>query len=151
MMAIELGYGDDELVNLGIGTLLYDVGKLLVPKYIVQKPGSLTDAEASVIRQHCELGISSLENFNLPKEYTDIVMQHHERIDGSGYPRGLKGDEICRNAKIVMIADTTDSITSFRPYRQPQQMDAALKILKEEGEKYPKEYLLLLESLVAPE
>ncbi len=148
MMAIKLGYSDDELINLGIGTLLHDVGKLLVPKFIIQKPISLTDAEMAVVRQHCELGISSLENFNLPKEYTDIVMQHHERLDGSGYPRGLKENEICRNAKIVMIADAVDAITSYRPYRQPKPMDAAIKKLRDEEERYPQNYLSLLEKIL---
>lgn len=148
MMAEKLGYSDEELFNIGVGTLLHDVGKLLVPKSIIQKPGSLTDAEMSIMRQHCELGVSSLEGFNLPQEYMDIVMQHHERLDGSGYPQGLKGDEICRNAKIVMVADAIDSITSYRPYRKPQKMDTAIKKLKKEKEKYPQDLISLLEKIL---
>lgn len=148
MMAVELGYSDEELTNLGIGTLLHDVGKLLVPKSIIQKPESLTDMEMSLIRQHCELGMSSLEGFNLTKGYTDIVMQHHERLDGSGYPKGLKGEEICRNVRIVMIADAVDSITSYRPYRQLQTMDVAIKKLRDEEEKYPQEFISLLEKIL---
>lgn len=148
MMAVELGYSDEEHFNVGLGALLHDVGKLLVPKSIIQKPGSLTAMEISLIRKHCELGRSSLEGFNLPKEYTDIVMQHHERLDGSGYPRGLKGDEICQNAKIVMIADAVDAITSFRPYRKPQTMDVAIKKLRNEEEKYSQELISLLEKIL---
>lgn len=148
MIAVELGYSDEELTNLGIGTLLHDVGKLLVPKAIIQKPESLTDMEMSLVRQHCELGMSSLKGFNLPKEYIDIVMQHHERLDGSGYPRRLKGDEICRNARIVMIADAVDAITSYRPYRQPQTMDNAIKKLRNEEDKYPQELISLLEKIL---
>lgn len=134
MMAVELGYSDEELTNLGIGAMLHDVGKLLVPKSIIQKPEKLTDSEMSLVRQHCELGMSSLESFNLPKEYMDIVMQHHERLDGSGYPKGLKGDEISRNSRIVMIADAVDAITSYRPYRQSQSMDVAINKLRNEKE-----------------
>lgn len=148
VMAIEMGYSDEELTNLGIGTLLHDVGKLLVPKFIIQKPSSLTDAEMAVIKQHCELGISSLSNFNLPKEYTDIVLQHHERLDGSGYPKGLYGYEICRNAKIVMIADAVDAITAYRPYRQPESIDMAIKMLRDEGERFPQDYLSMLERIL---
>ena len=148
MMAVELGYKDEDLTNLGIGTLLHDVGKLLVPKSIIQKPEGLTETEMSLVRQHSELGMSSLESFNLPKEYTDIVMQHHERLDGSGYPKGLKGDEICRSARIVMIADAVDSITSYRPYRQPQTMQAAIRELRNEKERYPQEFVSLLEMIL---
>lgn len=136
MMAVKLGYSDAELLNIGLGALLHDVGKLLVPKPIIQKPGPLSDMEMAYIRQHCELGMSSLEPLNLPKECTDIVLQHHERLDGSGYPKGLKGDEICRNARIVMIADAVDAITSGRPYKSPRKMGAAIRILRNEGEKY---------------
>jgi len=148
MMAVELGYSDEELTNLGIGAMLHDVGKLLVPKSIIQKPEDLTDTEMSLVRKHCELGMSSLESFNLPKEYMDIVMQHHERLDGSGYPKGLKGDEISFNSRIVMIADAVDSITSYRPYRQSQSMDIAIKKLRNEKEKYPQELISLLEKIL---
>lgn len=148
MMAAEMGYSDEELTNLGIGTMLHDVGKLLVPKSIIQKPESLTDMEMSLVRQHCELGMSSLESFNLPKEYMDIVMQHHERLDGSGYPKGLKGSEIGRNSRIVMIADAVDAITSYRPYSQPQSIDVAIKKLRNEDDKYPQELISLLEKIL---
>ncbi len=148
MMAMELGYKEDELWNIGLGSLLHDVGKLLIPKPILEKVGPLTDREVSYIRQHCVLGVSSLKGFNLPKEYTDIVLQHHERLDGSGYPNGLMGDEICPNAKIVMIADAVDAITSYRPYRKPQNIDVAVKILRNEKTKYPQELVNLFEKIL---
>lgn len=148
MMAVELGYSDDELLNIGLGAFLHDVGKLLVPKPIIQKPGPLTEIEMVYMRQHCELGMSSLEPFNLPKECTDIILQHHERLDGSGYPKALKGDEICRNARIVMIADAVDAITSGRPYKQPQEMEVAVKILRNDEEKYHQELITLLEKIL---
>ena len=148
MIAEELGYTDEELWNIGLGAFLHDVGKLLIPKLIIQKPGSLNDMEMVYIRQHCELGMSSLEPYCLPKECTDIVLQHHERLDGSGYPKGLKGDEICRNARIAMIADAVDAITSGRPYKQAQEMDAAIKILRSDEEKYSQELVSLLEKIL---
>ncbi|MEA4846345.1 MAG: HD domain-containing phosphohydrolase [Clostridiaceae bacterium] len=148
MIAVELGYNDEELWNMGLGAFLHDIGKLLVPKPIIQKPGRLTDMEMVYMRQHCELGMSSLEPFCLPKKCTDIVLQHHERLDGSGYPKGLRGDEICRNARIVMIADAADAITSGRPYKQPRKIDAAIKILRNEKEKYSQELITLLEKIL---
>lgn len=144
MIAAELKYNDDELWNLGLGAFLHDVGKLLIPKPILQKTGPLNDLEMEFMRQHCELGKSSLEPYGLPKEGVDVILQHHERLDGSGYPKGLKGDEICRNARIVMIADVVDAITSGRPYKQPQEMDAAIKILRSDEEKYSQELVSLL-------
>lgn len=148
IMAVELGYSDKELWNIGLGALLHDVGKLLVPKPIIQKPGPLTDMEMVYIRQHCELGMSSLEPYCLPTECTDIVLEHHERLDGSGYPKGLKGDQICRNARIVMIADVVDAITSGRPYKPPQEMNAAIRILRSEERKYSKELVSVLEKIL---
>ncbi|MDT3699938.1 MAG: HD domain-containing phosphohydrolase [Thermincola sp.] len=148
MIAEELGYTEKELWNLGLGAFLHDVGKLLIPKPILQKPGPLNNAEMAFMRQHCEIGMSSLESLSLPKECTDIVLQHHERLDGSGYPNGLKEDEICRSAKIVMIADAVDAITSGRPYKQTQDLDAAIRILRSDEEKYTEEFISVLERLL---
>ncbi len=148
IMGAEQGYNDEELFNLGLGAFLHDVGKLLIPKSIIQKPRSLTDMEMAYMRQHCELGITFLEQFQLPKECTDIVLQHHERLDGSGYPNGLKSDEISHNAKIVMIADVADAITSGRPYKKPKEMDGAIKILRNEGDKYPQDLIDVLEKIL---
>ncbi len=148
MMAVELGYRDEALMNIGLGAFLHDVGKLLIPKSIIQKPGPLTEKEMVYMRQHCELGMSSLIPFNLSKECTDIVLQHHERLDGSGYPNRLKRNEICRDARIVMIADAIDAITSGRPYKQSRDMDIAIKILRNEGKKYSQELITLLEEML---
>lgn len=148
MIAGELGYTDKDMENIGLGALLHDVGKLLIPKSIIQKPGPLNDMEMVFIRQHCELGMSSLESCRLPKECTDIVLQHHERLDGSGYPKGLKGDEISRNARIVMIADSLDAITAGRPYKPIQEMDVAIQILKSDEEKYSMEMVSVLEKIL---
>lgn len=148
MIAVELELSDEELRNIGLGSFLHDIGMLLIPKPIIQKPIPLNDMEKTCIRQHCELGMSTLKSFGFPKESTDIVMQHHERLDGSGYPAGLKGDEISRGARIVMIADVMDAITSGRPYKQVQEMDTALAILKSDEGKYFKEYVSVLEKIL---
>ncbi|WMJ89309.1 HD-GYP domain-containing protein [Anaerocolumna sp. MB42-C2] len=148
MIAAELKYKDNELWNLGLGALLHDVGKIMIPKSILQKPGPLNDTEMFYMKQHCELGLSSLTAYNLSADCTDIVIQHHERLDGSGYPYGLKENEICFNAKIVMVADTIDAITSGRPYKQPKSMDTAIKILSSETGKYPQEIIPVLELIL---
>lgn len=148
MMAVELRYNDEELWNIGLGAFLHDVGKLLIPKSIIQKPRPLNDMEMVYMRQHCELGMDSLEPYCFSKECTDIVLQHHERLDGSGYPKGLKGDEICPNARIVMISDVVDALTSYRPYKSLQEMDAAIKILRSDEAKYSKEFVSVLEKIL---
>ncbi len=144
MIAAKWGYSEEELWKLGLGAFLHDAGKLLVPRDIIQKDGPLNDSERDYMKQHCELGISLLEPFNIPKECMDIVLQHHERLDGKGYPKGLKGNEISRNAKIVMIADVVDAIISNRPYKSAQTIDAAIGILKSDEEKYSEEFVTVL-------
>jgi HD-GYP domain-containing protein (c-di-GMP phosphodiesterase class II) len=136
-----------ETYIMGLGALLHDVGKLLIPKPILQKPEGLTDMEMALVRQHCELGTSSLGT-SLPKGCMDIVMQHHERCDGKGYPNGLKGDEISRNARIVMIADAFDTLTAGRPYRTTQEINEAIMILKYDKGKYDQEFISLLEKIL---
>jgi len=148
LMAVELGYEDSQLYNIGLGALLHDIGMLLIPKYIIEKPEPLNETERLIFYNHCELGVSSLELFNLPKECTDVILQHHERLDGSGYPKGLKENEICLNSRIVMIAELIDTITSDGPNRKnAYKMDEAIKFVKEE-EKVSLELISLLEKMM---
>lgn len=149
IMAVESKYGDSQLFNIGLGALLHDIGMMLLPKSIIERPSeSLNETEQLIFRQHCELGMSSLESYNLPNECTDIVLQHHERLDGSGYPKGLKGDEICLNSRMVMIADAVDEITSDCPDRQNvYQLDEAIKIIKNK-DKFSNELKCLLEKIL---
>lgn len=90
MIANQLGYAEDDLLNLGLGTLLHDVGKLLVPKSILEKPGALSEAEMMIIKQHCDLGISSIERFDLPKAALDLegAVQELKRM-GDKYPQEI--------------------------------------------------------------
>lgn len=133
IMAVESGYEDEQLFYLGLGALLHDIGMLLLPKSITEKSEPLDETEQLILCQHCELGVSALKTYHLPKECTDTILQHHERIDGSGYPKGLKEDEICLNSKMVMIADLIDTMTSGCPNNQaPYKMDEAIKTMKQE-------------------
>lgn len=147
LIAIELNFNDNDLWNLGLGAFLHDVGKLLIPKKIIQKTDVLTETEMLLMKQHCELGISSLEPFHLSNEITNIVLQHHERLDGSGYPYNLKGDVISIFAKIVMIADAIDAITSSRPYKQPKEMEDAINIILMDESVYPRDIVLIFRNL----
>lgn len=122
IVAKNLGIDSDELYNIGLGAFLHDVGKLLIPKKIINKKGKLVNYELLSIKQHPELGISMLQDCKLPKQCTDIVLQHHERIDGSGYPYGLNDSEIYHGSKIVMVCDMLDANTSYRPYKLPESI-----------------------------
>ena len=148
MMAIEMKYTDKELWDLGLGAFLHDVGKLLIPKSIIQKASLPNEMDKVFIQQHCELGVSSIRPYSLSKESTDVILQHHERLDGSGYPHGLKGNAISRNAQIVMIADFVDEITSGRPHRPIYEIDTAMGILTIEREKYSQEYVEIMNKLL---
>lgn len=120
------GASTAELREICLGAFLHDVGKLLIPKSLIQKPGRLDDLQMSVVQQHPQLGIDIVKEYNLPEVCENIIYQHHERLDGSGYPNGLAGDEISREARIVMIADVIDASTSYRPYREAKPVQNQL-------------------------
>ncbi len=149
MIATEISYKDEELWELGLGAFLHDAGKLLIPKSIIEKPDFLNDIEMSYVRQHCELGVNALKACYAPKVCTDIVMKHHERLDGSGYPEGLTRSEIELNSRIVMIADVVDAIISGRPYRASRKMNEAIRVLKSEKEKYDEDMINILEMIIS--
>lgn len=144
VIASKAGYGGSEKENLCLGALLHDIGKLLVPKDIIQKPGKLNAQEMTLMRQHCDLGYSMAKEFQMPENCTGVILQHHERIDGSGYPKGIKGDMISPDAKIVMIADALDAMTSYRPYKSVKTLKSAVNELKQCGSEYDKSYVDIL-------
>lgn len=148
MMAVELKYNNEELWKLSLGALLHDIGLLLLPKSLLIKSGQLNDMELGMIKQHCELGVSVLKPFSLPKESMDVIMEHHERLDGSGYPEGLIEDEISLNAKIVMIADVIDEITTERSYRGTLEISDAFMIIKENKGKFSDELIETIEKII---
>ena len=128
-----LNYSGDEYRNLVMAGLLHDIGKLSVPLSILDKPGKLLDSEFRVIKKHSEDGYNLVKNSDEIFEGTKMgVLQHHERIDGSGYPFGVKGSEIHECAKIVAVADIYDAMTSDRAYRPKLTPFAAMELIEEE-------------------
>ncbi len=125
--------------KLGIraASKLHDLGKLCVPSEILNKPGSLTKLEYDITQFHSYIGYRILSKIRVMAEASKMVLQHHERIDGSGYPAGLKGDELSIGAKILAVADVLEAMTSLKPYRFPHDRKNTLEeISKEKGIKY---------------
>lgn len=113
------GYGRTELINLCMSALVHDIGYLKIPKDIIHKPAKLTREEFDLVKQHTIYGLELLSKIQgLPESASEVVNEHHERVDGSGYPNGKRGDEISDFAKIVAIAEVYEAITHPRPYRR---------------------------------
>jgi putative nucleotidyltransferase with HDIG domain len=125
-LARELGYDNDDLEAIEIGALLHDIGKIGVPEQILRKQGPLTDAEWSVIKRHPVTSDYILSGLELHPYVRQCARSSHERIDGDGYPDGLAGDEIPLPARIVLVADALDALTTARPYRAARPPTAAL-------------------------
>jgi len=103
------------------------ISEISVPSEILTKPGSLSDLEREIIKTHCKVANDFLINIEFPYPVAEIIFQHHERMDGSGYPRGLKGEKIAIEARIIGAADVMDAMTSYRPYRPALGVDAAIE------------------------
>lgn len=113
-----MGVGDEEMVHITRGALLHDIGKMAIPDSILLKPGALTDEERELIKQHPQLAFDMLRRIEFLRPAIDIPHYHHEKWDGSGYPDGLKGEEIPLAARIFPVVDVWDALTSDRPYRK---------------------------------
>ena len=109
---------------------IHDIGKLSIPAEILSKPSKLTNIEFSLIKEHSRVGYEMLKDVESPWPLAQIVYQHHERIDGSGYPKNLKGDEIIIEASIMAVADVVEAMASHRPYRPALGIKAALEEIK---------------------
>jgi len=116
-LAREFGIQQDVLSTIARGAFLHDIGKISTPDSILLKPAKLTPEETSIMRQHCVRGYEMVHKIPFLLDAADLVYCHHENFDGSGYPRGLKGEEIVIGARIFAVADTLDAMTSNRPYR----------------------------------
>ncbi len=123
----------DDLDALRAAALLHDIGKLAIPEYILSKPGSLTDSEFAKMTRHVEIGANILEPIHFPYPVVPMIRYHHERENGSGYPYGLKGDQIPIGSKILAVADTFDALTAQRTYRTPLTSAEAIDLLKNES------------------
>lgn len=125
-IAGKLGFDADRVEGLGIGASLHDVGKIAVPAEILAKPTRLTAAEYTLVKIHPQAGYDVLKGVEFPWPVARIAHQHHERMDGSGYPNGLSGEDILLEARIVAVADVVEAMTSHRPYRPAMGVDKAL-------------------------
>jgi len=125
-IAAELGLPGEQVKYIRVAALIHDIGKIYVPSDILSKPGKLTDIEWQLIRTHSQGSYDILSTIEFPWPIADIVLQHHERINGSGYPNGLTGDKIMLEAKIIAVADVVEAMASHRPYRHALGIEAAL-------------------------
>jgi PAS domain S-box-containing protein/putative nucleotidyltransferase with HDIG domain len=126
-IATEMGLPQEKVDGIRMAGTIHDIGKLSIPAEILSKPTKLTDIEFSLIKEHPHIGYEILKDIESPWELAEIVYQHHERMDGSGYPRKLKGDEIIMEARIMAVADVVEAMASHRPYRAALGIEAALE------------------------
>jgi PAS domain S-box-containing protein len=132
-IAKEMELSQDKIDGIRMAGVIHDIGKLSIPAEILSKPKKLTEIEFSLIKEHARTGYEMLKDVESPWPLAEIVHQHHERMDGSGYPRNLKGDEILMEARIMAIADVVESMASHRPYRPALGLSAALEEIENKG------------------
>ena len=127
----EMGFSSENCYWLKMAGMIHDIGKISVPAEILCKPSKLSNAEFTIIKEHPETGYNILKEIEFPQPIAEIIRQHHERLDGSGYPRGLTEDQISIEAKIIAVADTVEAMASHRPYRASLGIEAALKTISD--------------------
>jgi PAS domain S-box-containing protein/putative nucleotidyltransferase with HDIG domain len=125
-IAVELGLPDEQVKGMRVIAQVHDIGKISCPAEILSKPGKLTPVELELVKAHAEQGYEILKAVDFPWPVAQAILQHHERADGSGYPKGLKGAEIMLEARILAVADTVEAMSSHRPYRAGFPIEAAL-------------------------
>ena len=126
-IATELKFSKEKIEGIRMASSIHDIGKISIPAEILVKPTKLTNIEFSLIKEHPQSGYELLKNIESPWPLAEIVFQHHERMNGSGYPRNLKGDEILIEARIMAVADVVEAMASHRPYRPALGIDIALE------------------------
>ena len=155
-IARDVGVADDQIEGIYLAAIVHDIGKIRIPVDILSKPGPLTKLEYQLIQTHAQVGYDIMKNVDFPWPVAQMILQHHERLDGSGYPAGLKGDEILQGARIIAVADVVQAMSMRRPYRAPfgdvaaldeiergkgrlydsAAVDACLKLFREKGFKF---------------
>lgn len=126
-IAYSMNLSEDKVEAIRMSSIIHDIGKISIPAEILSKPGKLSDIEFNMMKTHPQTGYDILRNIEFPWDVAEIIYQHHEKIDGSGYPRGLKNDEIMMEAKIITVADIVEAMASHRPYRPALGIDSALE------------------------
>jgi len=133
----KMGLDKDRLMGLYIGGLLHDIGKCSTPESILSKPGKLIDEEWALVHVHAKQGYEILDGASFPWPVADMALHHHERLDGSGYPDGISGDELSLENRILGVCDVVESMISFRPYRPARSIEEVLEEIKDgKGTKY---------------
>ena len=130
-IALELGMGRESTLSLRVIGLLHDVGKIAIPSEILSRPGRLSAQEFTLVKQHVRDGYEVLKTIDFPWPVAQAVLQHHERMDGSGYPDGLTGDAILLEARIIAVADVVEAMASHRPYRPALGIERALSEIEQ--------------------
>ena len=139
-IAIEMNRGEEEVRVTRIAGIIHDIGKIYVPADILSRPGRLSDLEFSIIKMHAQYGYDILKTIDFPWPIAQVVLQHHEKLDGSGYPNRLKGTDILLYARILTVADVVEAMASHRPYRSALGIDRALEeISQNKGKLYDPE------------
>ena len=129
-ISAELGFDSDRQHGMRVVSYLHDVGNIHIPEKILFKPGKLTDIEYSLVKSHSQTSYDALKHVAFPWPVAEVAFQHHERFDGTGYPRGLKGEEIIMEARILSVVDVVEAMSSHRPYRSGLGIDRALDEIK---------------------
>ncbi len=148
MIAEEMRLSRREVETVSFGAALHDIGKLGVYENILNKPGELTEQEWEIVRSHPEVGANIIRNMKFLESACDLVRHHHERLDGKGYPDGLRGPQISVGARIIAVADSFDAMTSDRPYRRAFSIEESLSQLKSQEDKFDQEIVAYMETLV---
>ncbi|MEA4924519.1 MAG: PAS domain S-box protein [Syntrophomonadaceae bacterium] len=126
-IASEMGLSKEQIEGLTVAGNLHDIGKIYVPSEILSKPGKLSELEFAMIKTHCQAGYEIIKEIEFPWPVAEVLLQHHERVDGSGYPQGLKGEEMLLEARIMAVADVVVAMASHRPYRPALGINIALE------------------------
>ena len=132
-IAREMGLPGEQIRGIELGATIHDIGKIYIPAEILNRPGKLTDVEFSMIKSHTEVGYEVIKEVEFPWPLAQMIRQHHERLDGSGYPDGLKGEEIILEAQIIAVADVVEAISSHRPYRPALSIEVGLEEIFRQG------------------
>ncbi len=126
-IAEKIGFSSDQIRTLDIAGNLHDIGKIRIPISIINRPGELLEIEHKMLRIHPQVGYNIVKNIPSHLPFAEVVLQHHEKLDGSGYPQGLRGDDILPEAKVLTIADVAEASSSYRPYRPARGIDITLE------------------------
>ncbi|QIB67867.1 HD domain-containing protein [Aminipila butyrica] len=148
LIASQKRYSDKELKEIALGAFLHDIGMLLIPKTILTKTTTLEDSEKQLIKQHCDLGYSVIQEYNLSNISVNIILQHHERLDGTGFPRGISEAYISPEAQIVALADVIDANTSYYPRHTIKDINTVLQELNKKGLRFDAENIHIFKSLM---